>query len=492
MGSYLGIADRQFPGLGTILSSRAGQIVVGGVAGAILGAAISSNLKYVALLIGAILAVVAVAQSYTHPARVFFAVTLVMVLIPTYAAPAVGPILFIPAAGLCWLLAVMLAWRNAMDRGRLFTLNALDLLVAAFFVLLYISSQISLQVDVKDYMNTAFAWLGPYFAARLLLQDCERPAYVVAASFAAGTMLVAPIAALETLGVTNPFFNFQFNGAEAAAFGNAVSRSGEVRAQASFGHPIALSMYVAASALLSLGMAIYARLPKERFLWLALATIALSVQVMTVSRTGYVMLVIGGVLLALTTAQQALRRQLTAIVGVVALFVVLVNLTGTGPEELQLFPDKAAATANVEEIEESGAYRERLLERALEPGVLGLWGNPYNKVTNGVGAGTSVDNEYIILGDGWGLIPTFALIAVVVALLVAIALALRRKAGDLVILPIAAVTSFFALFFVALITQQQVMVWLLVGCASAAGARALRERKEQEAAEKRPRLSALR
>ncbi|HET7444365.1 MAG TPA: hypothetical protein VFJ57_06875 [Solirubrobacterales bacterium] len=488
MHEPLGIFEWRFPDLTGFLSSKLGQILLGGVAGAFLGAAIASKLSLVALLIGALLAAGAVSAALTRPDRAFYGLVVVMVLIPSYASPGVGPILFIPAAGLAWLLAGVLAWRNGMQRGRPFTFNALDLLVAVFFILMFVSSQVSPQVEFKEYYNDVFTWLGPYLAARLLLQDCEQPARVVAIAFAVGTVLIAPVAVLETLGTKNPFFNFQFNGAESAAFGNAVSRSGEVRAQASFGHPIALSMYASASALLSLGMALYAKISKERMAWLALAAVAVAVQVMTVSRTGYVMLVIGVVLLALTTAEKTLRRQLSAIVGVVALIVLAMNLTGSGPEELQVFPSNKAETVSAEEVTESSAYREKLLERATESGVLGLWGNPYNKVTNGVSlSNTSVDNEYIILGDSWGLIPMFALIAVAVGLLVSIALALRREAFDLVILPVAALTSLCALFFVAFITQQQLMVWLLIGCASAASERTLRERRM---AKRQPRRAA--
>ena len=53
--------------------------------------------------------------------------------------------------------------------------------------------------------------------------------------------------------------------------------------------------------------------------------------------------------------------------------------------------------------------------------MLGLWGNPVNKVTPAVSAtNTATDNAYIILADDWGLIPTFALIAIALALLIAI------------------------------------------------------------------------
>ena len=78
------------------------------------------------------------------------------------------------------------------------------------------------------------------------------------------------------------------------------------------------------------------------------------------------------------------------------------------PSEVQVVPG-LGGHAHESNYETSGLYREALLHRALEPGVLGLWGNPVNKVTPAVNFGTATDNAYIILADMWGLIPTFAL-----------------------------------------------------------------------------------
>jgi hypothetical protein len=480
MDSDLGTADRQLPEFGAAASSRAGQIILGGLGGAVVGGAISSNLKLVALLIGAVLAGFMVSAAFTHPERAFVALVLVMVLIPTYAAPAVSSLLFIPAAALSWLLAAALGWRNAMQRGRPFSLTGLDALVVLFFILLYVSLQFSPQVDFKsDFLNDVFAWLGPFLAARLLLQDCKRPVFVIATSFAAGVVMIAPVAVLETLGVRNPFFNLQFNGAEAAAFGNAVSRLGAVRAQASFGHPIALSMFASCSALLSLGMAIYSSASKERLAWLALAAVGVGVQALTVSRTGWLILVFGFILLGLTTSLRAARKRLTTIFAVVGVALLALSISGAAPKELQVLPSSSGVGEEARQFQDSGAYRERLINRAFEGGVLGLWGNPYNKVSLAVSTtNQATDNAYIILADHWGLIPTFSLIAVAAALLVAIALARKREANELVILPITALMSLCALFFVAFITQQQVMVWLLIGAASAGSERVLRRRRE--------------
>lgn len=460
-----------------ILLTRFGQILLGAVTGAVIGAVVASQLKILIALIGAIVGAALVALALTQPARAFVALALITALIPTYAAPEIGRLLFIPAGALGWAMAAALMWRNAIERGVPFRPTAIDVLVGIFFLLMWVSLSYSEQAKLQELQNDLFAWLGPYLAARLLLAEVKRPMVVIAAAFAAVTVIVAPFALLETMGMKNVFSNLKFNSAEAEAFGNEQLRLGSVRAQTSFGHPIALSMWVSVSALLSLAMAIYARMPKERWLWIALAAIGVGVQVMTFSRTGWLILVLGIFLLALTTAVRAARKRLSWVIAVAGIGVFALMLSGNAPSALQIIPTSGGGGTAEEatNFRDSGAYREKLLERALEPGVLGLWGNPYNKVTPVVSSTNSAtDNAYIILADTWGLIPTFALFAVAAGLLTSIALARRRDAGPLVALPIAALTSLAGLFFVAFITNEQVMIWILIGAASAAAERSLR------------------
>jgi len=463
-----------------LFTSRAGQILIGAATGAVIGAIVASQLKLVVALVGAVVGAMLVNLALTQPARGFFALTLTIALIPTYAAPAVGPLLFIPGAALAWAIAAVMMWRNTIERGFPFRPTALDLLVAAFFFLMWISLSFSEQARPEELQNDLLAWLGPYLAARLLLAEVKRPVVVIAAAFAAVTVIVAPFALLETIGASNFFSNFKFNSAEANTFGNEQLRLGTVRAQASFGHPIALSMWASVSALLSLAMAIYARTPKERRLWVVLAVIAVGVQVMTYSRTGWLILAFGVFLLALTTAVRAARTRLTWTIVIAGVAVFALMLSGNAPSALQIIPSSGGSSEEARNFAGSGSYREALLERALEPGVLGLWGNPYNKVTSAVSrTNTATDNAYIILADTWGLIPTFALFAIAAGLLTAIVLARRRDAGPLVALPIAALTSLSGLFFVAFITNEQLMVWFLIGAASAASERALRRSRNE-------------
>jgi len=461
------------PRLASPVSSPTGQVVLAGLAGLLLGAMLAAKVEVAVLLVAGVLAAIAVAAALNYPGRVFAVLVLAIALIPTYAGPGVGPLLLIPGAALAWMIAGALAWRNAISRGRIFRPTPIDFAVLAFAVLMYVSLSFSAQVESSDFMNNLFAWGGPFLAARLLLQDTERPAFVVAASFALATACVAPIALLESSGAENPFTALQFNSVEASVWGESASRLGQVRAEASFGHPIALSMFASASALLSLGMAIYSSQRKERHVWLALAALAVGVQALTFSRTGWLILIAGIALLAVTTALRAARRRLAFVFAAVGVGLIALMVSGNAPKELELFPS-SSSSAEGAAFQDSGEYRERLLERALEPGVLGLWGNPVNKVTPAVSStNDATDNAYIILADEWGLIPTAALIAIAAALLIAIVLARRRGGEELVVLPIAAVASLGALFFVAFITQQQLVIWLLVAAGSVASERVL-------------------
>ena len=466
-----------YPHFSDLASSRAGQAMLGGLLGCLLGALLSAKPAFAFLIVGAVLGVITVAAALVYPGRVFVVMVLAVALIPTYASPGVGPLLLMPGAALAWAIAGTLAWRNAIQRGHIFRPTAIDFAVIIFLGLMYVSLSFSQQVDTNTYLNILLAWGGPFLAARLLLQDTRRPAYVVAAAFALVTLIVAPVAALEAAGGSNPFLSLQFNGVESSIWAAPASRLGQIRAEASFGHAIALSMFASVSALLSLGMGIYSREAKRRYIWLGLAALAVGVQALTLSRTGWLIIIFGVALLAVTAALRVARQRLALVYALAGTLIVGMMVTGNAPKELELFPSNSAGAEGAA-FQDSGAYREKLLERALEPGVLGLWGNPANRVTPAVSAtNDATDNAYIILADEWGLIPTFALFAIVATLLIAIVLA-RARGEELVIAPIAALTSLLALFFVAFITQQQMMIWLLVGAASVAYERVAALRRE--------------
>lgn len=453
-------------GLQPLLGASAGPVLIAGAAGLAVGAALAAEPTLVALLFGAALTAVGLSLAFSRPAVAFAGLVMLTVFVPSYAAPSIGPVLAIPAAAASWVLAVALGLRNFVERGSFMRPNVVDVGVGLFVLLMAISTQFSPRGTSDEFLHLMFFWAGPYLGCRILLAEVERPAQVLATSFALATAILAPLALFEYLGASNPFHNLDFNATEFSVWGNQADRFGQVRAEVSFGHPIALSMFAATSALLSLSAALNAASARARLVWFAAAGLAVAIQVLTVSRTGWLMMAIGIVLIVLLYARGANRQRLVALF--VGAGVALLLASILVPSALQVLPGFQKSEA---EVQSSGRYREALLDRALEPGVLQAWGNARNEVSPFVNFGTATDNAYIILADTWGLIPTAAMVFVALAMLWLLVRWRTRDREGLLALPVVAFTSLVALFFVAFITQQQVLIWLLLGAAGVAAER---------------------
>lgn len=461
--------------LSDLRASALWPALLAGLAGIGLGAAIASKPLAVVGLCAVAFAVFGVVVALERPGVAFGGLVLLMALAPVYAAPSIGSLLFLPAAATSCVIAIALGWRNLVTRGRLFRLTLIDFAALVFALLMGISLFYSLRTSNSDYLNYLFIWGAPYLAARMLLADTRKPAKVLAISFAIALLCLAPLAVLESLGVSNPFYNLNFNSAAFAVWASQVDRFGAIRAVTSFGHPIAFSMFAAAAALLALGMGLHAKTGRQRYTWYLLTLIGVGTQALALSRTGWLMLATGIVAIALLGVRGAARRRLGGILAIVVAAVLVVAVAM--PSQLQIIP--GAGEKSEQSFQSSGLYREALLHRALQPGVLHLWGNPVNKVTPAVNFGSATDNAYIILADTWGLIPTFALFGLGAALLIAAARTGDRRDEPLASVPIVAFTTLVAIFFVAFITQQQVMIWMLLGAAGATAERAAGERRRE-------------
>ena len=456
-----------------LTASPAVPVSAAALSGLVIGAALVSKPILVIGLIALALGAIGIAVAFTHPTAAFVGLIAITAFIPSYAAPSIGPLLFIPAAAASWLLAVALGWRNVLEKGRIFRPTVVDFGFGAFVLLMAVSMAFSPRASRNEFVHVMFLWAGPYLGARILLADIKHPMKVVAASFGVVTAILVPIALLEYLGASNPFHALNFNAGEFATWAGQADRFGSVRAETSFGHPIALSMFAASSALLSLAMALNTKPRRERNLWYASTALALGLQVLTVSRTGWLMLIIGIVGIVLVSLRGERRGRLGAIIATAGIVLFLTSVIA--PSALQVLPGFEKSESAVAS---SSHYRQALLSRALEPGVLNLWGNAQNKVTPFVNFGEATDNAYIILADLWGLIPTAALLFLGLTMLLVVGRWYSRDPEGLVAIPIVAFASLVALFFVAFITQQQVVIWLLLGSAGAAAERLASTRRE--------------
>jgi hypothetical protein len=461
--------------LSRFAASPATSIPLAVAAGGFFGVALVAKPKLVLGIVAIVLALIGLAVALARPAIAFGGLVAILALIPTYAAPTKGPLLLDAGVVASWVIAIGLMWRNAITEGVGFRPNYVDLAVGAFVGLMAVSMGFSPRGSFHEFAHQMFLWVGPYLGARLLLAKVESPVKVVATSFAVVAVVLAPIAVSEALGGSNPFFNLDFNSAEFTIWASQINRFGAIRAVTSFGHPIAFSMFLAASALLSIAMGIASSAAKARNAWYAAAVIAIGTMALTLSRTGWVMLAIGVVLLAAVAVRGPVRKRLFTLFAIIAGVILITSVVM--PHELQVLPGFGHSQES--NYQTSGLYREALLHRALQPGVLHLWGNAHNEVTPAVNFGTATDNAYIILADTWGLIPTFALFAVAFSMLIAVGASYGFRQEPIAILPIIAFTCLVAIFFVAFITQQQMMIWLMVGAAAATADRVAANRRAQ-------------
>ncbi|MFN8163976.1 MAG: hypothetical protein U0R26_09165 [Solirubrobacterales bacterium] len=449
--------------------------------GGFFGIAIVAKPTLVMALVAVILVLIGLAVAFVRPDLAFGGLVAMLALIPTYASPSVGPILFIPAAAAAWAIGIALMWRNLFTDGFLFRANYVDYAVLAFFGLMAVSVSFSARAELTDYVHNIFLWAGPWLGARLLVSQVRSPVKVIAISFAVVTLILAPLAVSESLGGSNPFFNLNFNSGEFSIWASQINRFGAIRAVTSFGHPIAFSMFLAASALLSIAMGIGSERAKPRYAWYAIASVAIGTMALALSRTGWLMLAVGVVLMALVSVRGPIRKRLFTLFAIVVGVVLVTSVVM--PHELQVLP--GLGHSNERNYQSSGLYREALLNRALQPGVLHLWGNAHNEVTPAVNFGTATDNAYIILADTWGLIPTFALFAVAASTLIVLARSYGQQTEPIAILPIVAFTCLVAIFFVAFITQQQAMIWLMIGASGAGAERVIANRRKLARAQRR-------
>ena len=141
-------------------------------------------------------------------------------------------------------------------------------------------------------------------------------------------------------------------------------------------------------------------------------------------------------------------------------------------------------------LESSADYRSRLISQALQPGYI----DPYGTTKTQIGplGHTSIDDEYIHAAWTWGYLPLvgFAL------MFLAFVRGLWQQRRDTVAVAVYAtcIATMVALVDVAFLSQQEVLIWLLWGCASGLAVRPARRKSELvlypvELHDQRPRIA---
>jgi hypothetical protein len=391
--------------------------------------------------------------------RAFLVACLVtLAYVPVYALPPIRHLPLHPAAVLAWLLAAGLLLRSRMHGHR--TLGGVSL-VDVCVVALIAASAASVLFQTRtpsDFLGRFGGWLGPYLALRLFAQKPSDRRFIGRAFALIATSLL-PFVILEWTLNINPFRHFHANPALWSIWQATTDRLGQTRVQAGFAHPIALSMFLSTAAIIAVGLATIAETPRRRVAWLVLAVALAFAQAFTLSRTGWVVLVAGGLFLMLRRSSAIANTGATAAAGVAVMAIAFLPQM-SAVRSVIASPFEGGHTS---ELTQSDQYRGTLYRSALQEGRLRAFGSRASTLPG------ALDSEYIRTAEYWGFAPAFLLLAiggVVVTTLFRV-----HDTFDVVLLS-ACLANLVGLFLVALISQQQLYIWLLLGVAAAvAGSR---------------------
>jgi hypothetical protein len=389
----------------------------------------------------------------------FAAGLFLLALIPVYWVPFTFHVLPLPGV-VVLLLVAGTSVLACLARRETMSLSGLDVLVALLMVSMALSAAAHDRKFI-DFFDNVLQWGVPYLAARITVGRTIS-ADTFARIFAISGLVLVPFAAFETLTGENLFARFSDNAGESAVWGLPVYRDGLVRAQASFGQPIALSMFLGSAAAFGIALAIGASSRAVRERW-ALAAAALTLgTVATISRTGEIVVLVSllGCALMLITSSvgQSVRRR-AFILGVGALGVLLIALVVSHSTRTLVLSivgsdsTEATGTAN---------YRLSLLS------VVGLryfsWLGQKSSPFAAAGIG-SVDNTFLWMLSVWGVLATALLFTTLLPMVRHLFQRHDPPSMRTVVVAVA-VANIVGLAFVIPITQEQDVLFALLGAAS--------------------------
>src|SRR5919197_1709324 len=271
-----------------------------------------------------------------------------------------------------------------------------------------------------------------------------------------GKLSLAPFAMYESFTHHNLFAQFGRASGAYDVWLQQVTRGGINRVAASFGHPLALGMFLATAAVFAAWRGAAAEARKARFAWIASATVLIVAQALTLSRVAWVVVALGVSPLVLKKS----LKQLVLVGLAVAATACVLSVIPQGAVVRETLASFTGHSAD-QDLTGTAAYRVSLLRELTRPHDLALIG-PSATLT-----GRSIDNEYLLFALEWGIVPGLFLFAVAIAA-VGPAWSLRSSDGAL---GVAAVANVIGLLTVAFITQQQLLIWLLLGALAGRRAR---------------------
>ncbi len=433
-----------------------------------LGLALSTSLV-VLLLIAPVLFIAALWAATTYSHRFLIGSVVLLTLVPIVGVPEhefIHPGLL----GLVVLAYAGLAGFLPRRRAHLTLIDVAALTVLAGCVLSYsLGHQTRTDLEI-----VLLLWFCPYFAARSLTGTGRT---TVLRAFAVAGAVAIPFGIVEVI-YGNLFVKvFTYGSEPQFGLGTPTQRLGINRAEGALGQPIPYAMFlsIAAVAAITIWMT---RENRSSHRWLYIGMGIVAIQATTLARTGWLMLaVITIVVVTLnfrTVFSYANRR-------LIALAIVGVGVTLVVPTTNDLILGSSGTESA--KLEKSADYRTLLLEQALKPGYIAPYGTTEPQI--GPHGLKSIDDEYIHAAWMWGYLPIVGFALMFFAFLRG---AWRhRRDGVALAVYATCIATMVAIENVAFITQQQVLIWMLWGCASGLTVRPMRKQFTPASYEVQPR-----
>ena len=360
-----------------------------------------------------------------------------------------------PAVAVTLVLA--LAALNHLPRLRLVPL---DVAVAALCVLRVASYLFNFSGDIGAAIGVVLYVALPYAVFRLLSLR-EGFSRVAATAVVVIGAVVGGLAILEHGGTANPYFRLPSSGYEYADFAQEQLRFGQIRAEASFGHSIALGMFLALALVLAVALAV--RTPE---VWTRVAIGAGSALMLlglvdTLSRGALLALGIGVALWVMLEVRRMRADHVIAAVGVGLVLLLATPLSGRVTD---------LVTSQDTNVSLSSEHRFAILDLVRDPEQFSLLGHKTasdSGVTTDVEERTglnSFDNAYALVYVANGLLSALAFLTVGVLAFRVLVLPGVTPLERAWVAGLCAAT--INLFTVNLLTQYKDFYWLAVAVAA--------------------------
>ena len=418
-------------------------------------------------------AVLALAALRYPTAAVVGAVVLVLV-VPFYAGRYVtGSVGVSPMTAACFVLLPLAAvrWRDVR-------LGLLDLAVGALVVLRILAYVLNYETGLGAAATVVLAVALPYVVFRSVTVSPRVRGIAAWTVVVVGTGL-ALAGVRERASGSNWFHGWLPVEYEAAQWARPELRGGGVRAEASFGHPIAFGMFLALALVLAVALFLASRsLGASVLLLLAIGALVLGLTA-TLSRGPLLVGGIGVVAVVLLSGGRLEPSRLWLVVLTVAGVALLTPVGGTVAELV------SASSGNTAEAA-SARYRLGVVDAVRDPEQFSLLG----KATGEEGGVTpslvtrvglkSIDSEYALTYLVAGALGLAALVVIalgVIGVALGPGLSMVDRGWS-----VALAASYLNLTTVALLTQYEEIFWAATAAVAAIAQRRRLERREPEPA----------